>query len=291
MPDTAGNSTPFIGRRSAHRRSTYVKKTIEAFALIQNRGDEMKAFSPRSIMLLAALFLFFGHGTASAQATRTWVSGVGDDANPCSRTAPCKTFAGAISKTAPSGEINCLDGGGFGAVTITKSITITCQAGTAGVLVAGGNAIAVNAPAGSFVQLKGLDINGLGTSSAGVAMLGAGLLAIEDCEIYGFTYGVYVNGPNGARVTIDNVKIRKNTNGVYVLPQASANNGVNIDHAIIDANATANLAVNTGATVKLSDSALTGSATAISYSGGTVDSYGSNRIEHTGAPAQSLVVQ
>jgi hypothetical protein len=63
---------------------------------------------------------------ARAQATRTWVSGVGDDANPCSRTAPCKTFAGAISKTAPNGEINCLDPGGFGAVTITKSITIDC---------------------------------------------------------------------------------------------------------------------------------------------------------------------
>src|SRR6476661_2836392 len=64
---------------------------------------------------------------AHAQATRTWVSGVGDDANPCSRTAPCKTFAGAISKTAPGGEINVLDPGGFGAVTITKSITISSE--------------------------------------------------------------------------------------------------------------------------------------------------------------------
>src|SRR5258708_33504559 len=82
---------------------------------------------------------------AQAQATRTWVSGVGDDANPCSRTAPCKTFAGAISKTAPSGEINCLDPGGFGAVTITKPITISCEAGTAGVLVSCTNAIVVAA--------------------------------------------------------------------------------------------------------------------------------------------------
>src|SRR5438445_5928689 len=76
---------------------------------------------------------------ASAQATRTWVSGVGDDANPCSRTAPCKTFAGAISKTAPSGEINCLDPGGFGAVTITKAMTIRCVGVEAGVLVSGTN--------------------------------------------------------------------------------------------------------------------------------------------------------
>src|ERR1700761_3054916 len=137
---------------------------------------------------------------ASAQATRTWVSGVGDDANPCSRTAPCKTFAGTIVKTAASGEINCLDPGGFGAVTITKSITISCKGVTAGVLVAGGNGITVNVPAGSFVQLKGLDIDGLAptqTSLSGIAMVNGGTLAIEDCEIYGFQKGVYENGVAG----------------------------------------------------------------------------------------------
>ena len=82
---------------------------------------------------------------AHAQATRTWVSGVGDDANPCSRTAPCKTFAGAISKTAASGEIDCLDPGGFGALTITKSIAIICDAGEGGVLVSGTNGFVINA--------------------------------------------------------------------------------------------------------------------------------------------------
>src|SRR5258707_5606330 len=82
---------------------------------------------------------------ASAQATRTWISGVGDDVNPCSRTAPCKTFAGAISKTAANGEINCLDPGGFGAVTITKSIQIICDGvQQAGVLVNGGNGVNIN---------------------------------------------------------------------------------------------------------------------------------------------------
>jgi hypothetical protein len=74
------------------------------------------------LMLLAAFVL--ASSIANAQATRTWVSGVGDDANPCSRTAPCKTFAGAISKTAPGGEIDALDPGGFGALTITNAITI-----------------------------------------------------------------------------------------------------------------------------------------------------------------------
>src|ERR1700748_3413091 len=81
---------------------------------------------------------------ANAQATRTWVSGVGDDVNPCSRTAPCKTFAGAISKTAAGGEISTLDPGGFGTVTITKSISITNDgAGEAGILASGTNGINV----------------------------------------------------------------------------------------------------------------------------------------------------
>ena len=77
-----------------------------------------------SLAATAMLFSLCFAAPASAQATRTWISGVGDDANPCSRTAPCKTFAGAISKTAEGGEINALDPGGYGAVTITKSITI-----------------------------------------------------------------------------------------------------------------------------------------------------------------------
>ena len=90
------------------------------------------------------LVILLNATSAQAQATRTWVSGVGDDANPCSRTAPCKTFAGAISKTAAGGIINCIDPGGFGAVTITKSITIDCSPFIGGVLAAGTNAINVN---------------------------------------------------------------------------------------------------------------------------------------------------
>src|SRR5216684_8686022 len=83
----------------------------------------------KTLRVLSAVILVLGVSVvANAQATRTWVSGVGDDANPCSRTAPCKTFAGAISKTAKGGEIDALDPGGFGAVTITKSITIDGKA-------------------------------------------------------------------------------------------------------------------------------------------------------------------
>src|SRR5437588_569869 len=103
---------------------------------------------------------------AQAQATRTWVSGVGDDVNPCSRTAPCKTVAGAISKTAEGGEIDVLDPGGFGAVTITKSITIdgTTGSGFGSILAAGTtNGVLVNVttnPTTAVVTLRNLSING-----------------------------------------------------------------------------------------------------------------------------------
>src|SRR5437588_10133342 len=104
---------------------------------------------------------------ASGQATRTWVSGVGDDVNPCSRTAPCKTFAGAISKTAAAGEIDCLDPGGFGAVTITKSMTIDCEGTLGSVLVSGTNGIVISDPTPAtptiVVNLRNIKVMGLGT--------------------------------------------------------------------------------------------------------------------------------
>ena len=105
----------------------------------------LKKFLLAAAIVLSALTMA-AIAPAYAQATRTWVSGVGDDANPCSRTAPCKTFAGAISKTAAKGEINCLDSGGFGAVTITKSIAIVCHGVVAGIVVSGTNGIIVNTP-------------------------------------------------------------------------------------------------------------------------------------------------
>src|SRR5882724_5107823 len=123
-----------------------------------------------------------------AQATRTWVSGVGDDANPCSRTAPCKTFAGAISKTQAGGEINCIDPGGFGAVTITKSMTIDCLNTEAGVLVAGTNGVIINAAATDIVVLRGLDIFGTTVTASlnGIRFLAGAALFVEKCVIREF---------------------------------------------------------------------------------------------------------
>src|SRR5437660_1760724 len=138
------------------------------------------------LLALAVLGLGFT-SMANAQATRTWVSGVGDDANPCSRTAPCKTFAGAISKTAAGGEIDCLDPGGFGQVTITKGMTIDCDAGTGGILGSAGNAININAGTG-IVVLRSLNINGgtalTGMVANGISITSAAQVHILDMNIY-----------------------------------------------------------------------------------------------------------
>lgn len=136
-----------------------------------------------AVLLLAA-------SPAWSQATRTWVSGVGDDVNPCSRTAPCKTFAGAISKTARGGEINALDAGGFGAVTITKSITLT-GSGLGSILGSGTNGVVINivdpADAAKSVRIRGVAINGAGTGLSGIKILAADKVSIEDAVIDGFT--------------------------------------------------------------------------------------------------------
>src|SRR5262245_61927828 len=142
-------------------------------------------------ILAIAVFSLAISSVAQAQASRTWVSGVGDDANPCSRTAPCKTFAGAISKTANCGEISVLDPGGFGAVTITKSVTINGDGTLAGILASLVNGVIVNATANDVVTLRSLSINGFCNGINGVRFLAGKHLKIENCTIYGFaTHGI-----------------------------------------------------------------------------------------------------
>ncbi|MDX6644545.1 MAG: hypothetical protein QOK40_272, partial [Miltoncostaeaceae bacterium] len=165
--------------------------------------------------------------TALGQATRTWVSGVGDDANPCSRTAPCKTFAGAISKTAAKGEINVLDPGGFGGVTITKSLTINGRGSLAGVLTSGTNAIVVNALSTDSVVLRGLDINGLGTSLQAIRVLSAKSVKVEDVEIYGFTRNAvdFESTTPGAKLLVTDSYIHDNTGNAVVVAPANSGTG------------------------------------------------------------------
>jgi hypothetical protein len=139
--------------------------------------------------LSAASLLLIGAG-ASAQATRTWVSGTGDDANPCSRTAPCKTFAGAISKTAASGVISVLDAGGFGSLTITKSITIDGGGVEGSVVASGVPGFIINAGATDLVILRNLTVYGVGTGTSGVRVLNAGKVVLERVDISSFDIGV-----------------------------------------------------------------------------------------------------
>jgi hypothetical protein len=153
-------------------------------------------------LLVIATFLLAFASLAQAQATRTWVSGVGDDVNPCSRTAPCKTWAGAISKTAVNGEINALDPGGFGTLTITKGITVDgggTQASTLATGASSGFLVNIAAPVAAdrqMVIIRNVSINGTGGSGGvasggqmGVRILAAKSVSIQNCAIFGFTAG------------------------------------------------------------------------------------------------------
>jgi hypothetical protein len=236
-----------------------------------------------------ACSLLLGVGAASAQATRTFVSGVGDDANPCSRTAPCKTFAGAIAKTAPSGEIDCLDPGGFGAVTITKAMTIDCltTGGVGGVLVAGTNGIVVSVPAGTLVQLIGLDFDGIGgVGLSAVTVTTGGNVMIADSLIYGFGSGgvaavLMTDGTAGTHILLENDIIRNNLGpAVNISPTGGVTNSITIDHSVLESNTTSNLVTGTGGTAVLNASVLSGVGNAVNDGGATV-SYGNNLIRGT----------
>jgi hypothetical protein len=298
--------------------------------------------------LKAFAFVVFALACASAaqaQATRTWVSGVGDDVNPCSRTAPCKTFAGAISKTADGGEIDCLDPGGFGTITITKSITIDGQGTMGSILAAGTTGVNANdslsgAPMTKIMRIRNLSINGATTGVNGVNYTSAKAVYIENCVIFGFKGGAGLTQGNGVRVSLtadggqlfirdtiindnrtdgvqsnttsgsvrvicDNVRSDRNTTGFHsinntsfhiVNSSASSNTGqgiqiegagsaANIDHTTSQSNAGSGVFAGAGAsTVRISDCTLVNNFFAgVNISGGTVFTYGDNKIRGNGA--------
>ena len=254
---------------------------------------------------LAALAPLFCGSTAHAQATRTWVSGVGDDVNPCSRTAPCKTFPGAISKTAPNGIINCLDPGGFGAVTITKSITIDCTATFAGVLAVGTNGIVINA-AGAVVNLRGLDLEGIGQGLLGINVIAAGVVHVEKSRIYGFQAGgasgisfagagtlivndthlhsngtgIVLNGASGVvNMTLRDVISDQNTGNGVTITSAGQHAGATIDRTTLAFNGGTGLALNGAGTIAfIGNSTVVGNGTGVSAAGGILQSFKNNQI-------------
>jgi hypothetical protein len=234
-----------------------------------------KAILPLSIPLTLLVFCLLS-SAAQAQATRTWVSGVGDDANPCSRTAPCKTFAGAISKTAAGGEIDALDPAGYGAVTITKAITIDGGGGqVASILVAGTNGIVVQAGASDVVTLRNLRINGIvGTGSGGlngIRYLSGGALHVQECNIFGFTQdGINVATSANSALFVNNTFLINNGNGIQIAPSGGFAKSMLVQVHAND-NSGSGFLLYPGAgggTTLIADSTSLGNATGVTVNGG-----------------------
>jgi hypothetical protein len=196
----------------------------------------------QAFLAMAALAVGFlsAAGPANAQATRTWVSGVGDDANPCSRTAPCQTFSGAFAKTAAGGEIDCLDPGGFGALDITHAISIVCDGvSNGGVSVQSGGALNVNAGPTDTVVLSGIDIDGNGAGNTGITFVSGQALYIRHCVIRALTEeGIFVvpSQTTPMAIDIDNTTITNTATapglqqaGIYIQPQSSGSVSVTIN--------------------------------------------------------------
>jgi hypothetical protein len=253
--------------------------------------------STASVAILGGILVALSQAApANAQATRTWVSGVGDDANPCSRTAPCKTFAGAISKTAGGGEINVLDPGGFGGVTIGKSITISSSGFEAGVLVSGTPGITVAAGATDSVVLEGLDIEGLGTGTNGVNFVSGALLVINKSKIHHFaTNGVFAQSSTaGARTVINQSLIlsngtsgNANTGGVDVA--AGGGNTVNFIDTLVQNNLNYGVRVTGGTAAAAFQRSTVNPVGITSVSGGLLFSFGPSNVFGSGAPNQPVI--
>jgi len=191
-----------------------------------------------SFVLAAAALTALAAAPAHAQVARTWVSAFGNDLNPCSRSAPCATFSGAQTKTQAGGEISVLDAGGFGSITINKSLSIVADGIEGGVLAAFANGIVVNVTASDVVSLRGLQIEGANSGLNGIKFTGAGTLHVENCVIRGFQAISAGNGhgiafvPTGAgELDVTDTIIEKNGNGVVgggILVKPAANGSAKV---------------------------------------------------------------
>jgi len=222
--------------------------------------------------LVAFAFISFA-APSFGQATRTWVSGVGDDVNPCSRTAPCKTFAGAISKTANNGEINCLDPGGFGAVTITKSITIDCTGTLGSILNSGTNGVNVNdsataTPGTIEVLLRGITIDGGGSLAGlnGIRMTSGRSLVLQDVFIQNQngSNGISIETPNASEFYADNVTVSDSAAGILLQPSGATGSLFAILRNVrVQNNSNSGLFVSPKATVVVDKSSFSGNVNGI----------------------------
>jgi len=234
----------------------------------------------------AAIGFVLASAPAWAQATRTWISGVGDDVNPCSRTAPCKTFQGAISKTAAGGEINCLDPGGFGAVTITKSISLICDNTQTGVLVAATNAIIINSST-AVVLISGFDFEGLGQTGSpgtnGINIINAATVQIRNSKIRGFRngFGIFAQPQLGSlKLFIDNVTVSESggtgnltTGGIGFFPATGMSITATIRNSVVFNN------TNTG--IRIDTVGTTGNSVSLKIDDSQIDNNGNGILVKT----------
>jgi len=248
----------------------------------------------RFVVVMSFVFLFAAF--AEGQATRTWVSGVGDDINPCSRTAPCKTFAGAISKTAKNGEINCLDPAGFGAVTITKSITIDCEDTQGSILSSGTNGVIINitdaTDSKKAVKIRGISINGAVTGINGIRILAANMVNVEEVAIDGVTqHGISVEG--SSQVVVKNSSIRSNGGSGINGFTADGVIDIMVTNSLLNGNSTGVTASN-GTTVRLSGNTIAFNRTGLAAPTGKIISFRNNSIDGNGtngAPTSTVAQQ
>jgi hypothetical protein len=269
------------------------------------------SFARLRTMALGAAVVMMTATAAQAQATRTWVSGVGADENPCSRTAPCKTFAGAISKTATGGFIDVLDPGGFGAVTITKSITIDGSGGSiAGVLAAGTNGIIVNSGT-AIVHLRNLSIESplpgqVSQGLNGVEVAAAAEVHIDHCVIGSFSNSavnfhpttgflfvsdtlIYNNAANGivvqkGRALVENLHANKNGNALTVNGDAI----VTVRNSYAGGNATGfSAVVNPAAVLNLEDCTISQNTNGIVANNGATVRVSNSMIASNGSAGLS----
>src|SRR5262245_12451548 len=134
-----------------------------------------------STIAASLLALTINVSLAQAQPARVFVAAQGNDANPCTFASPCRTFQRAHNAVAAGGEIDVLDPVGYGALIITKSISIQGH-DFSGISVApGGTGITINTGATDIVNLRGLIIEGAGIGQNGIVFNGAGSLTIESC--------------------------------------------------------------------------------------------------------------
>jgi parallel beta helix pectate lyase-like protein len=264
----------------------------------------MRRFLALSLTIAATIVsLTFFASTAHAQATRTWVSGVGDDGNVCSRTAPCKTFAAAISKTAIGGEINCLDPGGFGPLAITKSITIDCRGQLAsiinGIATSGGFNAGIEVNFDSFdpsdhlktVNIRNLTFNNLsaGGSGYGVVLAGAGqasVVNIENCVLADFNLGISDTRTRGLLTVKDTTVLNMSGVGINVPDSPSGSHRTVISNTTVINSATG-IVAGTYDDMVISNSLISSN----SFQGIVVDSNGtvsvrSSEIAHNGTGIQ-----